>query len=553
MLPIHTPTTLHHSMSLAGRIVVCAVALVIITSHTCAAQDLLQLGAALETVGRVYRQITTEYVDEVEPSEIATAGIEGMLSKLDPYSIYMQGDESEPYDRLSSGTYVGFGYTVGSFDGKLIITDVRPALPAAKGGLKRGDRLCSVDGVRVDTLAVDSLLSITRGLEGTTSHYRVTRNGRDTIVLTLTRRQIPVQNVASAAYVSGGIGYIELVRFSRNAAAELRDTLVSLKKHGDLNGLILDLRGNPGGLLDAAVSIANLFLPQGTLISYTVDRTGRRNEYLAVNPPFDARVPLVILVDEGSASASEVLTGAMQDQDRAVVVGRQSFGKGLVQNMFSVNDSTTVKLTTARYYTPSGRCVQRRFRQDPRQDSTTAFYSRSGRRLVGSSGIVPDSLVNDSLVPPMLATMYRSGLVMLFASEYAAQHPAVSVTSTSTSKLVDQFIDFVLTQPDHRISRTVATLRQALDSARAHAEPPATLQAIENARKSVIKDLVAVIRKNSTLVETLIKSDLAACTNPHYSRNIGLLPLDRSITTAINIIVNDVYTGFLIGDSPEDQ
>ena len=549
----HCPTTLQSRLSIAGRIAAGAVALFIITTHTGAAQDLLQLGTALETVGRVYRQISTEYVDEVDPSEIATAGIEGMLSKLDPYSIYMQGDESEPYDRLSSGTYVGFGYTVGSFDGRLVITDVRPDLPAAVGGLRRGDRLCSVDDVRVDTLAVDSLLAVTRGLEGTTSRYRVTRNGRDTIVLTLTRRRIPVQNVSSAAYLSGGIGYIELVRFSRNAAVEVRDTLESLKKRGDLNGVILDLRGNPGGLLETAVSIANLFLPQGTLISFTVDRTGRRNEYLAVNPPFDDRVPLVILVDEGSASASEVLTGAMQDQDRAVVVGRQSFGKGLVQNMFTVNDSTTVKLTTARYYTPSGRCVQRRFRQDPKQDSTTVFYSRRGRHLVGSSGIVPDSLVSDSLVPPMLATIYRSGLFFLFASEYAAQHPAASVESLSTSKLIEQFVSFVLAQPDHRISRTVSTLRQALDSAKVHAEPPATIQAIEAARKAVIKDLVAAIRKDSKLVGMLITANFEACTNPRYSRNIGLLPLDKSITTAKNIIVNDDYTGFLIGDSPGDQ
>lgn len=538
------------------RTLACTFLIVTVTLGTCPilnAQDLQALGTGLETVAKVYRQIATEYVDSTDPSSIASAGIQGMLTQLDPYSVFLQGSESEPYDRLSSGTYVGFGYTVGKVNNKLVITEVRPGLPAAIGGLLRGDQLCSVDGTRVDTLSIDSLLPVTRGAAGTSSIYRITRNGIDTISLTLTRKQIPVQNVGTASVLPDGIAYVELLRFSRYAASELADTLRSLQSTATLKGIVLDLRGNPGGLLEAAVSIANMFLPQGSLITFTKDRSGFRNEYLATQRPMDTETPLVVLIDEASASASEVLTGALQDQDRAVVVGRQSFGKGLVQNVFTVDDSSSVKLTTARYYSPSGRCVQRRFRQDKEQDSTSHFYSRKGRRVTAGSGIYPDSTVSDSVVPKLLTTLYRSGAFMSFASQYRLLRQPISIAATPSGKLVDEFVAYLEKQPDKLISNTLLAIRTAIDSAKSQHEPQTTIAALETARKAVIKDIVTALRTNSTLIGSLLRIELMACNDPAYNRNLGLISYDFAVSAARNLIIQGRYAGFLNGDSTEDQ
>lgn len=521
--------------------------------QSASAQDLQSLGSAIETVARVYRQIATEYVDTVNPNALAKASINGLLTELDPYSVYLQGSESEPYDRLSSGTYVGFGYTVGQYNKKLIITEVRPGYPAAEAGLRRGDRLCSVDGIRVDTLAVDSLLSVTRGELGSTSVYRITRSEKDTLTFSMQRSKIRVQNVGTCMRMSNDVAYVELLRFARNAPLELMDSLLALTQQGPLKGIILDLRDNPGGLLESAVGIANLFLPQGTLVSYTMDRTGRRNEYLATNRPMDVNVPVVVLVNEHSASASEVLAGALQDLDRAVVVGRQSFGKGLVQNILAVNDSASIKLTTARYYTPSGRCVQRRFRMDPTQDSTSRFLSRRGRHIHAASGIMPDSVVPDLSVSPLLSTVNRSGLFLAFASQFMATRTLHEAQQTSVSRIVEAFTGFISTQPEQLISSTLYSLRLALDSAKAQGEPTSTIVSLEQARKAVLKDVMVAIRTNSAYFGPVLRANLQACSDVNFDIKADLIPFDTSIRTAQNIIRNGEYVGLLSGDSLGDQ
>lgn len=516
-------------------------------------QDLGALQQAMETFTKVFRQINTTYVDQTDPNTIVAAGIEGMMSQLDPYSVYLRGQENEPFDQLSGGTYVGFGYVVARYNGRLFVTDVRPGMPAWRGGLRRGDRLCSVDGIRVDTLDVDSLRSFTLGAVGSKSVYRILRTPSDTLQLTLEREVIPVQNIGVTTMLANGIGYIELQRFSRKAPSDLTDSILSLRARGELHGLILDLRGNPGGLLEAAIAIGNMFLPTGSLISYTIDRIGNRTDFVATAPPFDVRLPLVVLVNEYSASASEVLAGALQDQDRAVIVGRTSFGKGLVQNVLGVNDTTTVKLTTARYYTPSGRCVQRRFRQDTSQSATTVFTTRTGRTVKASSGIIPDVEVSDSLLPTQLSVLFQRGAILEFASQTAASKESDANAALSDTKLLRQFLEFVDSLPDNQLSSTLENLRNAIDSARAMPEPPSTIAALESARKIVRRDVLACIRSNSATVTMLLRAEIASCQTWAGNGAAKRLPLDKSVQTAHSLIVNGRYAGFLDGDSAQDQ
>lgn len=515
-------------------------------------QDFQRLQSSVEELTRVFQKISSRYVDKTDPTEIATAGIDGMMSALDPYSVLLRGAESEAFDQLSSGTYIGFGYTVGQRDGKLVITDVRPGFAAANAGLRRGDRLCTVDGIRVDTLAVDSLRKYTRGTVGSRSEYAVTRNGTDTTRLILTRQLIPVQNIGTCTILADGVGYVELLRFSRNAPTELADTIMALQRQGQLRSLILDLRGNPGGLLDAAISIGNLFLPQGSLVSYTLDHDGRRTDFLATLPALFPQLPLAVLIDERSASASEVLTGALQDYDRAVVVGRQSFGKGLVQNVVPVNDSVSVKLTTARYYTPSGRCVQRRVRMDPYQTGTTHFVTRNGRPLHASNGILPDSVVTDIALPAILETLSRSGAFADFAAEFVDQHQQ-GKSATSRQSLTQQFATYASALPARRVSKTLEHVHQALDSARKHNEPSSTIKILEQAQKSILKDVLASISQHRAQLEPILKAEIKACKGNASEAALERLPTDNAVQVARTILSNGQYAGFLDGDSNSDQ
>ena len=308
-----------------------------------------KVGRSMESFGAVFREITTDYVDQTDPEEIIQAGIRGMLKELDPYSEYMVGDESESVDRLSSGFYVGFGFTIGSQNGLLTIKDVRPGFPAANAGIRIGDVLVSVDGTVVDSLPPDSLRHFTRGSLGTSAVLQLSRVGReDTVGYYLTRTKIPVQNVMLSEKLSDGIAYIKLARFSRTTGQDLREAIQRLKMEGDLKGVVLDLRGNPGGLLDAAVDVCEIFLPSGSLVVSTRNRMGRVREYRCEQNATAPNTPLAILINERSASASEIVAGAMQDYDRAVILGKRSFGKGLVQTVTPLPNDISLKMTTAR-------------------------------------------------------------------------------------------------------------------------------------------------------------------------------------------------------------
>ena len=311
-------------------------------------------------VYEVYKRVMTDYADRIDPKKLASAGIEGMLGALDPYSVYLENDDRHQLTVLTRGNYGGVGIQMSIRDDSLMVIAPMDDSPAQKAGIRSGDKIIAVDDLLTSDMNMDEAAQKIRGSEGTIVKLTVRRWGEDDIDYSLTRSTIKIKDVSYSGMVNRNTGYIRLNRFSRNSSSEIRQVLMSLEDQGS-ERIILDLRGNPGGLMDAAVSIVDMFIEPGLEI---VSMSGRSEDSIRLfksqsKPIIDPTVRLAVLIDGGSASASEIVAGALQDLDRGIVIGDTSFGKGLVQTAFQLDESKTLKMTTAKYYIPSGRLIQK--------------------------------------------------------------------------------------------------------------------------------------------------------------------------------------------------
>ncbi len=409
---------------------------VILFSGFMAASDddiLLKINRSIDVFGRVYKEVTANYVDDIDPEKFMDAGIDGMLGTLDPYTAYIDKENSDEVDLLTNGKYGGVGVTIGIRDGAVRVISVMDGYSAQRQGVLPGDRFISIGGVNVSNMKPDEIRNLTRGEPGTDVKVVIEREGEaHTLEYVLIREEIQVKNVTYAGQVENGIGYIRLDRFSRRAGDEVRQAIREMKLSGNLNGMILDLRGNPGGLLDAAVDVASKFVARGSLI---VSTRGRRPEaerkYASTEEPILPLVPLVVLTDRNSASASEIVAGSLQDLDRALIVGTRSFGKGLVQTIVPLNYGAQLKITTARYYIPSGRSIQEIDYMHRDRNGVFAvtpdslkreFTTAHGRKVLELGGIAPDSVVELDDPGPMVLELHRKSFFFKFANRYVSEH-----------------------------------------------------------------------------------------------------------------------------------
>lgn len=405
-----------------------------------------KINKSIDVFGRVYKEIATNYVDEVDPEKFMSAGIEGMLGTLDPYTVYIDKQDGDEVELLTSGRYGGIGVTIGQRDGAIQVLSVMDGYSAQRQGVMPGDRIIEVDGMKVANKKPDEVRSLTRGEPGTQVKVLVDRDGEpEPVLFDLLREEIQLKNVTYAGFVEDGIGYIRLERFSRKAGEEVRQGIRDLKLKGEIKGLILDVRGNPGGLLDAAVEIVSKFVPRGSLI---VSTKGRRadaeKKYVSVEEPLLPATPLVVLTDRSSASASEIVSGAVQDLDRGVIVGTRTFGKGLVQTILPLSYGAQLKITTARYYTPSGRSIQEIDyiqRDKGRVFSAYAdslkqeFSTMAGRKVYGHGGVTPDSVVDEVDAGPMVRQLYRKSMFFKFSNKYVAGNKGREITGVTDATL----------------------------------------------------------------------------------------------------------------------
>ncbi|MBL7941670.1 MAG: S41 family peptidase [Flavobacteriales bacterium] len=430
-----------------------ALLLLTVTLSTTLADDYFEISKNLEIFTSVYKELNTYYVDETKPGSLMKAGIDAMLRSLDPYTVYYPESKIEDYKFMTTGQYGGIGALVNTIDGKITIVEPQEGFAAARAGLKSGDVVLEVDGKPVQGKSADELSEFLTGQPGTEVVLKVSRVGEnEPLTFTVKREEIKVPDVPHYEMLDDHTGYIQLMGFTRTASSDVRSAFTALKARG-MHQLILDLRGNGGGLLAEAVNIVNFFVPKGTEITRTKGKLEEWNKtYYALNDPLDTQIPLAVLIDDMSASASEIVSGSLQDLDRAVIVGSESYGKGLVQQTKDMAYNTKLKLTIAKYYIPSGRCIQR-LDYSHRNEQTgevsavsdsliKPFSTRNGRKVYDGRGIAPDLPVEGEETSHILTALVENWIIFEYANQYYHAHS--SIDSADVFHLTDaEYNEFV--------------------------------------------------------------------------------------------------------------
>ncbi len=391
--------------------------------------DFFEIAKQIEIFTTLFKELNMNYVDEVTPATLMDKAIKGMLEDLDPYTVYWNEQQVEDAKINNSGIYTGIGASAQNKKDKIIIVEPYKDYPADKAGLKAGDEIIKIGNITIADLE-DNAGELLKGAPGSTVEITYNRQGK-TATATITRDAVEIKAVPFYKLINSDIGYIVLSQFNRKTTAETKAALVDLKSQG-AKKIILDLRGNPGGLLDQAINVVNLFVDKGEVITTTKSVIEKYNQtYKTKYDPVDKEIPLVVLVNGRSASASEIVSGGLQDLDRAVIVGARSFGKGLVQRPKKLTYGTQLKVTISRYYTPSGRCIQaldywhRDENGDPvRKDAKeyNSFKTKGGRTVYDGGGILPDVELKSAVFSPITTALLKDNAIFDYATKYYYSH-----------------------------------------------------------------------------------------------------------------------------------
>jgi carboxyl-terminal processing protease len=416
-----------------------------------------KISKSIDIFGKVYRSISTEYVDQIEPEEFMRAGINGMLSALDPYTVFIDEKGKEDINLLTDGKYGGIGVSIGLRNNEVLIVDIMEGYSAQRQGLRIGDVITKIGDTEVNATNFDEISNYVKGEPGTELKLTIKRDDmEEPLQFNLLREEVVIKNLTFYDFIpeNSNNAYLKLTGFSRGAGAEIKKGLEELSAKREIKSVILDLRGNPGGLLDAAVDVAEKFLKKGQLIVSVVgrDTTQISEHFSSEEPAASNNVKLAVLVDEGTASASEIVAGAIQDHDRGIIVGAKTFGKGLVQTIIPLSYNTSLKITTAKYFTPSGRCIQKIDYSDhndvllPSKILTTKTYNTDNKRLVYSAGgITPDSLVSDDDIFSIDEDLLAKGMYFKFATHYYGKNPSMDYAKIDDEKIFNEFSSFIET------------------------------------------------------------------------------------------------------------
>ncbi|WP_295652450.1 S41 family peptidase [uncultured Mucilaginibacter sp.] len=421
--------------------------------------DLFQISKNLDVFASVYKEINVNYVDEVVPAKLVKTGVDAMLDGLDPYTEFVPESEIEDYKlKYVSTQYGGIGAGIFAKDKKVIISEVDEGFPAQKADIRPGDELLKINDIDLAGKNSDQVSTLLKGTKGAAIKLLIKRDKvAEPIEKDLIRDEIQQPNVSYYGMVANNMGYIKLDKFLENSGQEVTDALIALKKNNP-NGIILDLRSNGGGILQEAVKIVNLFVPKGVLVVKQIGKGKDKNYvYHTENTPVEPDLPLVVLVNSHSASASEIVAGSLQDLDRAVIIGQRSYGKGLVQQTFNLPYNSLVKITIAKYYTPSGRCIQSLDYTNRKADGTVdrvadsvmhEFKTKAGRSVYDHGAIFPDVFVKQEHFANITQVLVNKLLVFDYATQYRNTHPKIPDAKSFTLTDADyaDFVKFLSTQ-----------------------------------------------------------------------------------------------------------
>jgi len=416
-------------------------------------QDYFEISKNLDVFNTLYRELNIAYVDETKPGQLMKTGIEAMLASLDPYTNYIAENDIEDYRMMTTGEYGGIGALIQDVNKKITITEPYEGFAAYRAGLRAGDEIVEVNGVSVVGKKTEDITTMLKGQAGTPIKLKIIHLGQSTSVeVNLKREEIKVKAVPYYSMLNAEVGYIKLTSFTDNCSGEVKEALLKLKEK-NCKSLILDLRGNPGGLLHEAVNIVNLFIDKNNEVVSTKGKVKDWNkQYFSLYAPVDTQIPLVVLVDNNSASASEIVSGALQDLDRAVILGQRSYGKGLVQQTRDLTYNTKLKVTVAKYYIPSGRCIQAldytHKDEDGRVEKVpdsliTAFKTKNGRIIYDGAGVLPDVKTEPIKYSNILATLLNKNHVFTFVNQYLIKHPQYQTSAATVSLSDADYNDFI--------------------------------------------------------------------------------------------------------------
>jgi carboxyl-terminal processing protease len=524
-----------------------------------------EIAKSLDIMAAVYRDLNLFYVDSVDAGRLMQTGIEAMTQSLDPYTYYFSENDLGDLNFQTTGKYGGVGTAIRKAGDTVVITDVYADAPFDKAGIRPGDILVSLNGIPTTQMSLDAISNLLKGdpgssLEVVIRHPMKNRTSRYHIK----RKEIDIHGVTYTGMADSTTGYIKLIQFTEGVSAEVARAIVELKKaHPDLKGLILDLRGNPGGLLNEAVKTANLFIPTGDTILSTHGRVSDWNRvYQATARPVDSQIPLAVLTDSHSASASEIVAGAIQDLDRGIIVGQRSFGKGLVQTTRSLPYHTKVKITTAKYYTPSGRCIQAIDYAHRSDDGSITyipdslkkdFYTKKGRRVKDGGGIEPDQLVPREYLSNISSSLVSHHLIFDFATRYFYSHPAPPELGSFhlSAEDFEAFIRFINTQ--HFSYQTRAEM--ALERFRGVALQEGYFDDIDSSYHQLQKQLKhnkeQDLRKHRAEISRLLESEIMSRYYNQNGRIAQALPTDNVVRVASRLLENPQGYRELLDQDPE--
>ncbi len=395
-----------------------------------------EIAKNLDIFATLFKEVNTYYVDEITPGKLVKTGIDGMLKSLDPYTNYIPEDDIEDFRTMTTGQYGGIGIEISRRNGKFVVQSAYEGYPAQKAGLLPGDEILTVNNVNVDKKSSSDINKLLRGQANSVVKLIVTRYGQDKPVeIEVTRDRIQVDNVRYYGMLTNDIGYFRLGGFTMDAGREVRNAVVKLKEKG-AKKIVFDIRDNPGGLLNEAVNISNLFVDKGLDVVSTKGKVTEWNKtYKALDVPLDTQMPIAVITSNRSASASEIVSGVLQDYDRAVLVGERTFGKGLVQATRPLSYNSQLKVTTAKYYIPSGRCIQEIDYSHRADDGAlskfpdslrTAFKTQAGRTVYDGGGVAPDVDIQDREIADITRVLIQKSYLFDYATRYRAEHATIA-------------------------------------------------------------------------------------------------------------------------------
>lgn len=500
---------------------------------------------AIEVYTNVYKEVNTYYVDDIEPNKLMRTGIEAMVSSLDPYTNYFSETDVEISRLRQSGKYEGIGADIEYIEGLPTIMTLFQDQPADKAGLKTGDRLLEVDGRETAGYNREQLEEIMRGFPGTTMQLTVQRPGEGQKKIELLRGDVSIPNVPYSGMLANDVGYVALTTFTQKAGKNVRDAIAQLRADNPtMKGVVIDLRDNGGGLLNEAVDIVNIFVPKDELIVTTKGKVRDWDRSYKTNGnPLDLELPVAVLINNKSASASEIVSGSLQDLDRGVLIGQRSYGKGLVQNIMETGYGSRVKITTAKYYIPSQRCIQALEYRDGKPfdipDSERAvFKTRAGRKVLDGGGVAPDIELPILGGKAITKGLLEEHVIFDFVNEWVTTHPTIDSVADFRFTDWEQFVDF-LQRGDYEYT---SKAEKALANAKTQAEEEgfdisAQLAAIE---ASVEQKQLATIQEYKAEIINIIEKEIAG--RYYYQRGQVQMGLrnDKEVQEAIAVLNDPV-------------